>query len=182
LGPGMGTHNSTKNLVRKLVLESPVPLILDADALNNLSADPAILKTTRTPKILTPHPGEMARLRGRDFADDPETRLKICQDFARKYGCVVLLKGRHTVVASAEGRHYINRTGNVGMATAGAGDVLTGMITALTGQGLAPFDAAKFGAYLHGLAGDMAAKKRGKTALIATDIIEHISAAFLAAR
>lgn len=182
LGPGISTHISTRNFVLNMVRQSPLPLILDADALNCLRTQPAVLKVTTCPKILTPHPGEMARLRGGKFADDPDTRLNVCSSFAHRYQCVVLLKGPRTVVAAPDGQTYINRTGNVGMATAGSGDVLTGIITAFVGQGLDAFQAAKFGAYLHGLAGDIAAKELGKTSLIASDILNSIPRALVSAR
>ncbi len=108
------------------------------------------------------------------LGDDDATRRKVSRDFARRYACVVLLKGHRTVVAAPDGRDYVNTTGNVGMATAGSGDVLTGIIAAFCGQGLDPFAAAKFGAWVHGLAGDMAAREQGKAALIATDIISAL--------
>jgi NAD(P)H-hydrate epimerase len=104
--------------------------------------------------------------------------LKTARDFARRYNCVLLLKGHRTVVASSQGKTYINFTGNAGMATAGSGDVLTGMITAFLGQGLSPFDAAKYGAYYHGKAGDLAAGEKSKISMIASDIIEQIPYVF----
>lgn len=174
LGPGLSTHPSTRNLVLKVIAESPVPLVIDADALNNLAARPSVLTETVTPKILTPHPGEMSRLRGSKFSDDDATRRKICLEFARRHRSVVLLKGHRTVVAAPDGRDYVNRSGNVGMATAGSGDVLTGIITGFCAQGIDAFTAAKCGAWIHGLAGDTAARKKGKAAMIASDIIEAL--------
>jgi hydroxyethylthiazole kinase-like uncharacterized protein yjeF len=126
---------------------------------------------------LTPHAGEMSRLTDQSVKEIEGSRLKITRDFARCYNCVLLLKGHHTVVASPQGKSYINRTGNVGMATAGSGDVLTGMITAFLGQGMGPFDAAKYGAYYHGKAGDLAASAKTKVSMIASDIIEYIPSA-----
>ncbi|MCA9392720.1 MAG: NAD(P)H-hydrate dehydratase [Candidatus Omnitrophica bacterium] len=174
LGPGLSTHASTRNFVHKIVAECPVPLVIDADGLNNLGARPKLLMASSTPKILTPHPGEMARLRGKKFAEDERTRREVCREFAVAYGCVVLLKGHRTVVAAPDGRHYVNRSGNVGLATAGSGDVLTGLITAICGQGIDTFAAAACGAWVHGLAGDLAAREKGKAALIASDILNAI--------
>lgn len=177
LGPGISTHPSTRNFVHKIVAQCPLPLVIDADALNNLGPRPKVLTANATPKILTPHPGEMARLRGKKFADDDQTRRRICLEFAAAYGCVVLLKGHRTVVAAPDGQCYVNRTGNVGMATAGSGDVLTGLITAFLGQGIDGFNAAKYGAWIHGIAGDVAARRQGKTGMIAGDILAAIPAA-----
>lgn len=174
LGPGLSTDPSTAKFVIALIKHSPLPLVIDADAINILALDPGILRGTKTLKILTPHPGEMARLTGSPCGSGQKERLAAAKKFAQKYQCVLLLKGHHTVVADPGGKSYTNRTGNVGMATAGSGDVLTGMITALVAQGLSGFDAAKFGAYLHGKAGDLAARSKGKAGLIASDIIERI--------
>ena len=113
----------------------------------------------------------MSRLTNQPVKEIEADRLKIARDFAREYNCVLLLKGHRTVIASPQGKSYINKTGNAGMATAGSGDVLTGMITAFLGQGMSPFDAAKYGAYYHGKAGDLAAKAQGKLGMIAQDDI-----------
>jgi len=137
-----------------------------------------ILLKAKGPRILTPHSGEMSRLTGLSVKKIEGARLKTARDFARRCNCVLLLKGHRTVVASPEGKTYINHTGNVGMATAGSGDVLTGMITAFLGQGMSPFDAAKYGAYYHGKAGDLAARKKSKASMIASDIIEQITYVF----
>lgn len=174
VGPGMTTESGTQKLVWKILEQLRQPLIIDADALNNLVGHLPLLTKTAAPKILTPHPGEMARLLGIKKEQVEKNRFKIAQDFARKYHCVLLLKGYQTIVASGEGKVYTNTTGNAGMASAGTGDVLTGIITSLVGQGLAAFEAARWGAYLHGKAGDLAAKVRGKASLIASDIIEYI--------
>lgn len=174
IGPGMGQEPGTKKFILKMIAECPLPVAVDADALNILSSDLKVLGRARGPRVLTPHPGEMARLTGLSSRSIEEDRLKIARDFAVKNGCVLLLKGQHTCVASASGATYINRTGNSGMATAGSGDVLTGMIAALLAQGVEPFQSAKTACYLHGLAGDAAAKKIGKVSLTASDIIESI--------
>ncbi len=174
VGPGLSRHPSTQRLVLRTIGTSPKSLVIDADALYALAGHTEILRKTTTLKVLTPHPGEMARLidRSRDYVE--KNRRQTALEFARKYGCVLLLKGHHTVVASPRGQVYINKTGNAGMATAGSGDVLTGMIAALLGQGLTGFEAAKFGAYWHGKAGDLAAKTKTRAAMIASDIIENI--------
>lgn len=178
IGPGMGRQATTQTLIRKVIGTSPKPLVIDADALNALAGHCAVLTTTTTPKILTPHPGEMARLMRTTHQRVEKDRRKVALDFARRYKCTVVLKGHRTVVAEAGRAVYINKTGNAGMATAGSGDVLTGMIAALLAQGLEEFNAAKWGVYLHGMAGDLAAKRKTRAAMIASDIIEMIPSAF----
>ena len=174
LGPGLTTHASTQKLIHNVIKTSPEPLIIDADALNALAGDLKILKITQTAKILTPHLGEFSRLIKNKRPMNEKNRLKIALDLAKDYQCTLLLKGHRTIVASEKGKIYINPTGNAGMATAGSGDVLTGMIAAFLAQGLGTFEAAKWGAYIHGLAGDIAAKQRTKLAMIASDIIDCI--------
>lgn len=173
IGCGLTTTPSTAKLVRQIISISPVPLIIDADALNALSGHLDLLKTTKTPKVLTPHPGEMAKLTNLNKTFIENNRNKVARNLAKKLSCVILLKGHHTVVASPD-KIYINKTGNAGMATAGSGDVLTGMIAAFVGQGLSAFEAAKYGAYYHGKAGDKAARAKSKISLIATDLIDNI--------
>lgn len=177
IGPGLSLQESTQRLIRKLIAVCPKPLVIDADALNAIAGHLDILQKTKTSKILTPHPGEMARLVHRSKDDIEKNRRQAAVEFARTYGCVLLLKGHRTVVASPDGKVYVNTTGNAGMATAGSGDVLTGMIAALVGQGLTVFEAAKCGAYLHGKAGDLAAQAKTKLAMIASDIIDNIPTA-----
>ena len=174
IGPGLSLEESTQKFVLKIIVDSPCPLVIDADALNALAGRLPLLLKSKTPKILTPHPGEMARLLKKSKTLIEQNRNVITQDFAERYHCTLVLKGYKTVVASPSREIYINTTGNPGMATAGSGDVLTGMIAALLGQGLAPFEAAKYGVYLHGLAGDLAAKDKTRLALIASDIIDYI--------
>ncbi len=174
VGPGLSRHSSTQRLVLKIIVTLSKPLVIDADALYALSGHTEILRKTGTLKVLTPHPGEMARLIDRPKDHVEKHRRQTALEFARKYGCVLLLKGHRTLVASPQGKVYINTTGNAGMATAGSGDVLTGMIAALLGQGLTGFEAAKFGAYWHGKAGDLAARSKTRAALIASDIIDNI--------
>lgn len=177
VGPGLSRHSSTQRLVLRIIGTSMKPLVIDADALYALAGHVEMLRKMDTLKILTPHPGEMARLIGRSREYVETHRRRLALEFARKYRCVLLLKGHRTVVASPQGKVYINTTGNAGMATAGSGDVLTGMIAALLGQGLTGFEAAKFAAWWHGKAGDLAAQAKTRASMIASDIIEHIPAA-----
>ena len=177
IGSGLSRNLSTQRLILKIIETSPIPLIIDADALNALCQSLDSLTKTKTLKILTPHPGEMSRLAKKKKNAVEENRKDTARSFARKYHCIVLLKGNKTVVASPQKKVYTNATGNSGMATAGSGDVLTGMIAAFVAQGLSGFEAAKYGAYLHGKAGDLAAKSKSRLAMIAPDIIDCIPAA-----
>ncbi len=179
IGPGLGRELTTLQLAREVIIHCPKPLVIDADALFALAGHTQILLKTKAPRVLTPHSVEMSRLTHQSIKEIEAGRLKTARDFARRYNCVLLLKGHRTLVASPEGKTYINPTGNVGMATAGSGDVLTGMITAFLGQGMSPFDAAKFGAYYHGKAGDLAACAKTKASMIASDIIEFIGGSLL---
>jgi len=183
IGPGMSRNPGTQKFIHAVIKNCPIPLVIDADALNALQGNIKILTATTTPKILTPHLGEFKRLSGleaRDskFGTENKKRKKAALTFAQKYNCILVLKGHRTIVAAPDGKIYTNRTGNAGLATAGSGDVLTGMIAAFLAQGLAPFEAARWGVKLHGRAGDMAAKKFGKAPLIATDLIDFIAQAF----
>jgi NAD(P)H-hydrate epimerase len=172
VGPGLGRHPSTRRLVKRLLRTSPVPMVVDADGVNAFEGNPAALKRCSEPIVLTPHPGEFVRVfGGRKPATDSERRKKALE-VARKYKKILVLKGYRTVIAPPSGKASLNPTGNPGMATGGTGDVLTGIIAALIGQGIAPFQAARFGVYLHGLAGDLAARKKGEISLVASDLIE----------
>jgi NAD(P)H-hydrate epimerase len=131
----------------------------------------------RTPVILTPHPGEMTRLSNSQVGESTNSRIKIATEFAKKYKVIITLKGYRTIVTDGT-LVYINQTGNPGMATGGSGDVLTGIISALLGQKLKPFDAAQLGVYLHGLAGDLAARQIGQVSMIASDILDYLPKAF----
>jgi len=177
IGPGLTQNVSTQGLVRKIIVNMDKPMVIDADGLNALAGHlnllgntPASIRTT----ILTPHPKELAGLLGIAVKKVQLKRKEIAKKFARDYLVTMVLKGHNTVVADYKGNLYINRTGNPGMATAGSGDVLTGIIGAFLGQGLNAFDAAKYAAYLHGLAGDLAAKEKTQLAMIASDIIDKI--------
>jgi len=171
LGPGISRQTDTQKLVRNLTEKLKRPLILDADGIIALANNAGALKKRDFPTILTPHPGEMSRLIRKDVRAVQAKREKAAADFAKKYGTVLVLKGMRTVVADPKGNVHVNKTGNPGMSTAGAGDVLTGMIASFVGQGINPYSAAVIGVYLHGLAGDLAAREKGQLSLIATDIL-----------
>jgi NAD(P)H-hydrate epimerase len=151
-----------------------IPWVIDADGLNNLALEVDRLRSAKTPPILTPHPGEMARLIAKDTTIVNQKRVEVARSFAMEHGCHVVLKGARTVIATTEGKIFINSTGNPGMATGGMGDVLAGMLTALLGQGFSPEDAMKLGVYLHGFVGDRVAAKKGQIGLIASDIIDGL--------
>ncbi len=174
IGPGLSQETQTKSLVRELLPKIIKPLVIDADGLNALAEDIHLLRRRELPAILTPHPGEMARLIRLSAADVEKDRERIASEFAKKYGVVLVLKGHGTIVASYDGQSYVNETGNPGMASGGSGDVLTGVILGLLGQGLEWFDAARLGVYLHGLAADLMAKDRGEIGLIASDVAATI--------
>lgn len=174
LGPGLSCHPQTKALIQQLLPKLPKPLVLDADGLNALSEDVNLLKKLPLPIILTPHPGEMARLIRQSPKDVQQDRKRTALEFARRYSVVLVLKGHETIVANFDGKVYINETGNPGMASGGCGDVLTGIIAGLLGQHLSLFDAACLGVYLHGLAGDLVAGERGEIGLIASDLLDRI--------
>lgn len=175
IGPGLTTHEETSELVRTLIPQLSLPCVLDADALNALAGHTALLHTCQQMPVLTPHPGEMARLVGNTTAKAiNDDRLGIARQFAGAHHVVLVLKGARTIIADPQGYAAICPTGNPGMATAGMGDALTGMIGGFLAQGLAPSQAAYTGVYLHGMAGDLAAKDKGLAGLIASDVIERI--------
>ncbi len=173
VGPGLGRGHEINMLVGEMVRLAGKPMVLDADALNAWAALPAIMDNRSGPLVVTPHPGEFGRLIGKSAAEVQAAREELAVDFAQKQKIVVLLKGHGTIVTDGA-RIYVNTTGNPGMATAGSGDVLTGLIAALVGQGLELFGAALLGAYIHGLAGDLAAAEKGEEGLIAMDLVEFL--------
>jgi len=173
LGPGLSRNPETCKLIRELLVNIKKRMILDADALNAIAVNPAILKKIKSEFIITPHPGEMARLIGKSTDYVKKNRLSIAKKTANLYNTCVVLKGAGTIVAYPCATH-VNKTGNPGMATAGSGDVLTGIIGGFLAQGLKTFEAAKIAVYIHGLAGDLAAKEKGEISLIASDILEKI--------
>ncbi len=174
VGPGLSVSKDTIELVGSIIENSEAPLVLDADALNALSKDISVLKKCRGEVVITPHPGEMARLLSISIDDVQNNRIETAREFALKWNVITILKGSRTVVAFPEGTTYINLTGNSGMATGGTGDVLTGILAGLIGQGVKPADAALIGVHIHGLAGDRAAASKGECGLIAGDLIEEL--------
>ena len=174
VGPGLTAGEDIFRIVEKIVEKSEVPLILDADALNALSRDVSILGKLKTRCVITPHPGEFSRLTGLEIRDIRDNRIEAAREFSGKWNVTTVLKGSRTVVATPDGDIYVNTTGNSGMATAGSGDVLTGIIAGLAAQGVELPGAAVTGVYLHGLAGDEAARIKGEHGLIAGDIVEEI--------
>ncbi len=178
VGPGLGQSDDLRGLIRFLIQEVDRPLVLDADALNLLAGHVDWLKCRSRPVVLTPHPGEFARLVGTEVEVVQADRVRHAAELARIADpVVVVLKGQGSVVT--DGAHYyINATGNPGMATGGAGDVLTGVIAALIGQGLSAFEAARLGVFAHGLAGDIARDHHGEVGMIAGDIVDSLPDAF----
>ncbi len=178
-GPGISTSGALRLILETLIEQEHLRLLIDADGLNNLSAIKDWPTRLKANLILTPHPGELKRLWTGLFREPlPSERQKQAGKLAKQTKTVVALKGTGTVVTDGQ-KVYINKTGNPGMATAGSGDCLTGIITALIGQGLSNFDAAVLGVHIHGSAGDIAAEKYGQISLIATDIIDSLPEAFL---
>ncbi|MFA5073983.1 MAG: NAD(P)H-hydrate dehydratase [Nitrospirota bacterium] len=178
IGPGLSTQEETVQVVLSLVQRLTIPMVVDADGLNALVGSLPILKKAKAPIILTPHPGEMARLLGISAADVQRDRIAIASEFAKTHKVILVLKGAGSIVATPDGQVFINSSGNPGMATGGTGDALTGIIGGLLAQGYHPTQAACLGVYVHGLAGDLAAKEKGEAGMIAGDLIEKIPDAF----
>jgi NAD(P)H-hydrate epimerase len=177
IGPGAGLEAETQGLLRDLVVAVERPMVVDADALTALAGQPGRLREARGPRILTPHPGEAARLLGGSVADVQADRIESARRLADAAGAWVALKGAGTVVASPGGEAVLNPTGNPGLATGGTGDVLTGIVGGLLAQGLDPEAAVRAAVYLHGLAGDLAAGERGQAGLLAGDVADKVPAA-----
>jgi hydroxyethylthiazole kinase-like uncharacterized protein yjeF len=171
-GMGAGTHEETAQLLKVLIQNTAVPLVLDADALNILAEEKTWMAFLPSRTILTPHPGELDRLCGK--ASNSFDRWQNARNLAVKTGCIVVLKGASTRICLPDGQTYFNSSGNAGMATAGAGDVLSGIIAALLAFGYSEWQAAVLGVFAHGMAGDFAESQKGKTALIAGDVIEAL--------
>lgn len=174
LGPGLGTDKKTKALIHRLIQECPLPMIIDADGLNNLADNPDILLKRQSEIILTPHPGEMARLAGTTPKEVQENRMAIAKKFAETYNVHLVLKGARTLIAHPDGHIYINPTGNPGMASAGMGDVLTGMIAGFLSQGYSPQETAQLAVFLHGHAADTLAASKGPYGYIASDVMDNL--------
>ena len=179
LGCGLGRGEGQTAVVRHLLANSPVPVILDADGINAITPHILTEEARSAPLIVTPHPGEMARLLGLSTAAVQADRVGVACRLAQAADAVVVLKGHRTIIAAPDGRVAENPTGNPGMATGGSGDVLAGIIGSLTAQGLTPYDAAACGVYLHGAAGDMAAAKHSQHGMLPTDVIEELGSLFL---
>ena len=176
-GPGLGRSHDLVKLIERLYFELPQPTVFDADGLNALAQQPDIMNRAAGPRILTPHPGEFGRLVAKDGPMSAGERRERAIDLAVRCNAVVVLKGHQTFITDGT-RSEINTTGNAGMATGGTGDILTGVLVALLCQGLAPFEAAQLGVYVHGLAGDMAAAELGQVSMIARDLLDFLPAAF----
>jgi len=173
LGPGLSNTAAIRQLVCDILRRTEIPIVLDADGINAVAQQPQVLLDHRAPVVVTPHPGEMARLVSKTAKQVQENRQTIAVTFARAFGCVVALKGYRTVVT--DGREvYTNTTGNSGMATAASGDVLTGVIASLIAQGMTALNAAVLGVYLHGLAGDIAAQRLTEYSVTASDILDSL--------
>ena len=173
-GSGSGNNGETEYLVKELLKTAEIPIVIDADGINVIANSIDIIKNTKAPVILTPHPGEMARLLGVTAKEVEADRVSIARGFAKEYGCILVLKGANTIIALPNGEITFNLTGNPGMACGGSGDVLSGITVSLLAQGFSPESAAKYAVYLHGEAGDKAALRRGERAMLPTDIIEEL--------
>jgi NAD(P)H-hydrate epimerase len=179
IGPGLGRHPETSALVKKLLETVTQPLVIDADGLNALAENITVLKRKKTKQvILTPHPGEMARLLGTSIQDVEASRISVALELARNFGVYLVLKGARTIITTPDGTVAINGSGNPGMSTGGMGDVLTGIIVSLLGQGYAAGEACRLGVFLHGYAADMVAEEKGEIGITATDVQEKLPYAF----
>lgn len=178
-GPGLGTSDRSRKVLRNILTAARPPracFVIDADGLNIAAQEPALLVKAKinAPVIITPHPGELSRLTKKSIDSIQKDRSAAAREAVERFGSIVVLKGSRTVIANPAGKVHVNTTGNPGMGSGGVGDVLTGMIAGLAGQGLAPHDAAVLAVHLHGLAGDLAAKEKGQHAMIASDLVEKI--------
>jgi NAD(P)H-hydrate epimerase len=183
IGPGISRESDAAEFVRKMVQRYKVPIVLDADGLNAFEGESDKLKVKEGNIIITPHPGEMARLTEKTIANIQAHRLEVARDFARKHGLIVVLKGHRTLIAAPDGAVWVNPTGNPGMATGGTGDILTGMIAGLVAQHPKQMlTATALAVYLHGLAGDLAAAALGEHSVTATDLVRFLPEAFARVR
>ena len=178
LGPGLSQSDNAKMLVETVLKTAEIPLVIDADALNIISDNMTLLNEHKMPVIVTPHLGEMSRLMKKSIANIQEDIIGVAGEFAGLYNVTCVLKDFRTIIAAADGEKFINLSGNCGMATAGSGDVLTGVVLALLAQGYPAEEAAKIGTYVHGLAGDFARKKQGVISMTAGDIISNLPLAW----
>ena len=178
IGPGLGQHHETVELVRRLMVSIDKPAIVDADGVNALAGHADLLLETKAPTVLTPHQGEFKRLSGVSAPEDIHERIKVAREFSTKYKVILVLKGSPTIIADEDGGCWVNQTGNDGMATGGSGDVLSGLIGSFMAQGMEPLDAALCGVYAHGLAGDIAASELTERSVIAGDMVEYLPKVF----
>jgi len=179
IGPGISRQLKTQKLINQLIKNSSIPLILDADALYNLGENSEILRESKVPIIITPHPGEMARLINKEVGFVLDNSIQVVKEFAQKFGIIVVLKGARTIVADNKGNTFINIGDNSGMATGGSGDILTGIISSLMAQGLEDVSAAVAGVYIHSFAGNLARDTKGERGMTACDILMQIPQSFL---
>jgi hydroxyethylthiazole kinase-like uncharacterized protein yjeF len=174
VGPGLSIGEAVENFVGELFAKAQSPLVVDADGLNAAAGNPDVFLELNVPAVITPHPGEMARLMGITSSEVQQDRIGVAGEFAARYGLVVVLKGAGTIVAAPGGKIFINSTGNPGMATAGSGDVLTGLIASFMAQGFSPVQAAVAGVYIHGAAGDAVAVSVGERGMVAGDLLRGV--------
>jgi NAD(P)H-hydrate epimerase len=174
IGPGISTHPSTSRFVLSLLPKIRIPTVIDADGLNILAGQQALFKSLPKISVLTPHPGEFARMLNISIKEVLENKLELVPRFAGTYGVYLVLKGYKTLISTPDGRVYINPTGNPGMATGGSGDVLSGMIASMMAQEKEVLDAVLAAVYLHGLSGDLGAHKIGERSLVAGDLIKYL--------
>ncbi|NLJ41462.1 MAG: NAD(P)H-hydrate dehydratase [Clostridiales bacterium] len=178
IGPGLGSKSDGFTILEYILGKISIPIVMDADALNHISKDINLLSNYKGSIVITPHPGEMARLTGKNVEKILQSPIESATEFARKTGTVVLLKGGTSVIAHPDGEVYLNTSGNSGMGTAGSGDVLTGLIAALVAQGYSVFEAAVYGCYIHGRAGDYAKRELGEIGMVAGDILDKLPMVF----
>jgi hydroxyethylthiazole kinase-like uncharacterized protein yjeF len=181
MGPGLSLDAETQSLVQQLAVAIDNPLILDGDGITAVAADPSLLRKRKSPTVLTPHTGELCRLTGKERAEIENNRVEILQETAVRLNAFIVLKGPHTLIGCPDGRVFINLSGategKAGMATAGSGDVLNGTIAAMFCLGMNIEEAVRTGVFVHGLAGDMVAEKKGPDGMTAQDILDMLPAA-----
>ena len=175
VGCGIGNNDDTQVLCNQIIRESEAPVVLDADGINSILLNIDVLREAKAPLVLTPHPGEMARLINEDVSYVQNNRIDVAKAFASEYGCTVVLKGANTIVTDGK-NVFVNTTGNAGMAMGGTGDMLTGMIASFIAQGISPLDAACCGVYIHGLCGDITAKEISQRGMGVEDMLELLGA------
>ncbi len=182
IGPGLSLNEETQQLVRELVGEIQKPVLIDGDGITAVAHDTECIQKRHAPTLLTPHPGEMARLTQQNTKDMLKNKIPVVQNTARKLNACIVLKGAHSLIGCPDEKVFVNLSGNPGMATAGSGDVLSGTIAAMAGMGFSPEDATRMGVFIHGLAGDLAARETGEDGLMANDIMNKLPAATKALR